>query len=81
MSDILEMKHGGLTIIIDRLLCVGFGDCIEIAPEAFEFDKDGIVKFKESLAEVDRERLIKSCDICPVDALTILDEAGVQIVP
>ena len=81
MSDILEIKHDGLTIIIDRLLCVGFGDCIEIAPEAFEFDKDGIVTFKDSLKDVERERLIKACDICPVDALTVLDEAGVQIVP
>jgi ferredoxin len=81
VSDILELKHGGLTIIIDRLLCVGFGDCIEIAPEAFEFDKDGIVMFKDTIAEVERDRLIQACDICPVDALTILDEAGAQIVP
>jgi ferredoxin len=81
VSDILELKHGGLTIIIDRLLCVGFGDCIEVAPEAFEFDKDGIVMFKDTIAEVERDRLIQACDICPVDALTILDEAGVQIVP
>ncbi len=75
------MKCGGLTIIIDRLLCVGFGDCIEVAPEAFEFDKDGIVMFKDTLADVERERLIEACDICPVDALVILDEEGKQIVP
>ena len=33
---------GGLTVAIDRLLCVGFGDCIEEAPDAFEFDDEGI---------------------------------------
>ena len=81
MADILEWKHDGLTIRIDRLLCVGFGDCIEVAPEAFKFDKDGIVMFKDTLELVERERLIEACDICPVDALSIFDETGKQIVP
>jgi ferredoxin len=81
VKDQIERVVGDLTIRIDRLLCVGFGDCIEVAPEAFEFDADGIVAFKESITEVPRERLITACDICPVDALTVIDSEGLQIIP
>jgi ferredoxin len=31
--------------------------------------------------QVDRERLIRACDLCPVDALTVWDETGRQVVP
>lgn len=71
---------GGLTITIDRLLCVGFGDCIDEAPEAFEFDDEGIAILTNP-AEVERERMLHACEICPVDAITIVDENGRQIVP
>jgi ferredoxin len=71
---------GGLTITIDRLLCVGFGDCIEEAPEAFEFDDEGIAILTDPAA-VERERLLRACDICPVDAITIVDEDGKQLIP
>lgn len=81
MQDQIERRIGTLTVRIDRLLCVGFGDCIEEATEAFEFDKDGIVAFRDDIGTVTRERLIKACEICPVDALTLLDEEGSQLAP
>ena len=81
MANSIEREVNGLTIRIDRLLCVGFGDCIDLAPEAFEFDADGIVKFKDGITGVERDRLIAACDICPVDALIVLDPAGRQLVP
>jgi ferredoxin len=79
--DFEERTIGDLTIRIDRTLCVGFGDCIEMAPDAFEFDDEGIVRFRESALIVPRERLILACDICPVDAITVTDATGAQLVP
>jgi ferredoxin len=76
-----EHQVGPLKIRIDRLLCVGFGDCIEIAPEAFEFDHEGIVVLKPDAPQVERDRLIVACERCPVDAITVWDENGVQVVP
>lgn len=76
----ITRKVGDLTVTVDRLLCVGFGDCIEEAPEAFEFDDEGIAILTNP-AEVERERLLHACEICPVDAITIVDEDGRQIVP
>lgn len=81
MDAVVERTVGDWTVRIDRLLCVGFGDCIEAAPELFEFDDEGIVVFREPAPGVERERLMNACDICPVDALSVHDAAGEQLVP
>lgn len=80
-GEIDERVIGGLTVRIDRLLCVGFGDCIERAPEVFEFDGETIAVFTEGSATAARERVVEACDSCPVDALTVFDEDGRQVVP
>ena len=81
MKEIEERTVGDLTIRIDRLLCVGFGDCIELAPDAFEFDGEGIATVKEGAGDSARERLLEACEACPVDALVVLDARGRQMVP
>ena len=70
----------GMRLCIDRSLCVGFGDCVEIAPEAFQLDDETIVILVDP-DRVDRERLLKACDACPVDAITVWDSDGRQLVP
>lgn len=80
MADFEEQQVGGLRVRIDRNLCVGFGDCIEGAPEAFALDSEGLAVFKTPGA-VERARLLAACDACPVDAITVWDEAGTEVVP
>ncbi|MEX2157105.1 MAG: ferredoxin [Gemmatimonadales bacterium] len=80
MSDFDERTVGDLRIRIDRTLCVGFGDCVTEAPEAFVLDESGTAVFVQPEAVV-RERLLKACDVCPVDAITVWDKDGDQIVP
>jgi ferredoxin len=75
-----EHRANGLRIVIDRTLCVGFGDCVDAAPEAFALDAENVVVFVAP-AGVSRERLLRACACCPVDALTVYDEAGGQLVP
>lgn len=81
MTDPLQRRLAGLTVRVDRLLCVGFGDCIEAAPELWEFDAEGIVTFRDPAPDVDRARLLESCKVCPIDALSVHDEDGKQLVP
>ena len=81
MTDVLERRVAGLTVRIDRLLCVGFGDCIDEAPETFELDAEGIASFRETREEPAGDRLVRACDACPVDALTVLDADGRQLAP
>ena len=80
MSDCEERNVGELRVRIDRTLCVGFGDCVTEAAEAFVLDESGIAVFVKPEA-VERERLLRACDVCPVDAITVWDADGVQIVP
>jgi ferredoxin len=80
VSDFEERTVGDLRIRIDRTLCVGFGDCITDAPEAFVLDESGVAVFVKP-EDVDRERLLRACDVCPVDAITVWDAQGGQLVP
>ena len=80
MSDFDERTVGDLRVRIDRTLCVGFGDCITEAPEAFVLDESGTAVFVKPEA-VERERLLRACDACPVDAITVWNNAGIQVVP
>ena len=80
MSDYEERAVGELRVRIDRTLCVGFGDCITEAPEAFVLDESGTAIFL-NLDGVERERLLRACDSCPVDAITVWNANGAQIVP
>jgi ferredoxin len=80
LAQDVERTVQGLRIRIDRELCVGFADCIGEAPDAFKLDETGIVVFTNP-ESVDRNRLVRASDLCPVDAITVWDEAGTQIVP
>ncbi|HVH67305.1 MAG TPA: ferredoxin [Gemmatimonadales bacterium] len=80
MSRLVERVTHGLRIVIDRDQCVGFGDCVKEAPEGFKLDGETIADFMTP-ENVERERLLRACDACPVDAITVYDETGRQIVP
>jgi ferredoxin len=80
MAEFAERCVGGLVVRIDRTLCVGFGDCITEAEEAFRLDDEGVAVFVEP-EKVDRDRLLRACDVCPVDAITVWNETGQQLVP
>ena len=80
MSVYQDRCLNGLKVQIDRSLCVGFGDCIQEAPEAFRLDQDDIAVLVAPEA-VDRSRLLRACKACPVDALSVCDEEGNQLIP
>ncbi len=80
MSCLDERTVHGLRVVIDRDQCVGFGDCVKEAPDGFSLDADTIATFVQPEA-VERDRLLRACDACPVDAITVYDESGRQIVP
>ena len=80
MPDPNEIVVHSLRVRIDRSLCVGFGDCVTEAPEAFTLDEEGVAVFV-SPERVERERLLRACELCPVDAITVWDAEGNQIVP
>jgi len=50
------------------------------APHVFDLDGEGIAVFLED-GHVERDVLVRACEVCPVDALTVWDEKGLQVVP
>ena len=79
--DIEERQVAGLTVKIDRLICVGFESCVEVAPDLFQMDEEGIAIFTSDTNEVDKETVLEACKECPVDALVVLDASGNQLHP
>lgn len=76
-----EREISGRTIRIDRTLCIGSGNCTNIAPEIFVIREDNIVDFQDETPDIEAGRLEESASICPVDALIVEDENGEQIIP
>ncbi len=79
--DIEESQVAGLMVKIDRLICVGFETCVEVAPDLFQMDEEGIAIFTSDTNEVDKETVLEACKECPVDALVVLDASGNQLHP
>lgn len=75
-----ERSASGLTIRIDRDLCVGFGDCVVEAPEAFMLDDEDVAVLVRPEV-VHRERLLAACKACPVDAITVFGPDRAQLAP
>ncbi|HHP7236939.1 ferredoxin [Longibacter sp.] len=80
-DDTRERTISGVSVKIDRTLCIGSGNCTNLAPEIFEIDDANLVDFQDETPDIDQGRLVESCAICPVDALIVEDEDGEQIVP
>ena len=79
--DIEERVVAGLRVRIDRLICVGFETCCEVAPELFRLDDEGIATFAETADSASEEQVLEACRSCPVDALEAADASGVVLHP
>ena len=79
-GDMVERRVGQLRVCIDRTLCVGFGDCVTASPEAFALGEDDVVVFL-SPESANPSQLIRACESCPVDALTVWDAEGNLLAP
>lgn len=81
MEAMREREISGLTIRIDRDLCIGSGNCVNLAPEIFEIDEENLVDFLGDTPDIDQDRLVEACMLCPVDALIVENADGDQVVP
>lgn len=79
--DAEELRVVDLTVRIDRLLCVGFETCVDVAPDLFQLDEEGIAAFHPNPAGVGVDLVLEACRSCPVDALEVFDASGRRLVP
>ncbi len=76
----MTREIAGLTVEIDRTLCIGSGSCVGLAAEIFEIDEQNLVRFQEETPDIDPGQLKEACAVCPVDALRVYD-GDEQVVP
>jgi ferredoxin len=62
---------------IDRQACLAYGDCAELAPEAFEVDD-----VAHLIGSAPLSKLVDAARACPSEAITLVDaETGEQLAP
>jgi ferredoxin len=81
MSESVARKIGDLTVTIDRSVCIGSGNCVKVAPDLFQLDDEATASFAPGTGSPSRTHVIETCQVCPVEALTVTDAGGEQIVP
>lgn len=81
-DDVRERKLGSVTLRILRDQCIGTGACSKVAPTVLAFDDQQIIDFVDSPPDdVPRETLYEACEVCPVEALQLVDESGEIVAP
>jgi ferredoxin len=60
---------------VDRHACIGSGNCLEIAPDAFKFGDDDTAYFDPS-GQVERSTLIDAQQACPAGAIRLIEQAS-----
>lgn len=77
----VEQTIHGITVKVDRTLCIGSANCVKIAPEFFELDEHNLSSFLDNPGDIEKEKIIEACEVCPTNALIVIDDNGVQLVP
>ncbi len=75
------VKVQGITVTVDRDLCIGAAPCVAIAPKMFELDGEAKAVVLETADEEQQETIIEAAKSCPVAAIIIHDDQGKQIFP
>ncbi len=70
-----------LTMRIDQDLCIGAATCIAIAPKAWALNDEAKAIILDTSDQETDETLIEAAKACPVMAIIITDENGLQIFP
>lgn len=66
-------------ILINRDKCMGSGNCLFWAPQAFDLDGDGVSVVLEP-AEADESQLFQAREGCPTGAISLWRD-GVEVDP
>ena len=67
-------------VSIDQARCIGAGNCVHIAPRAFQLDEENIAYLVDP-ASVEDDVLLDAAMSCPTDAIYLDSPEGEAIYP
>lgn len=70
-----QTKEPGLSVRVERELCIGSGYCVRFAPAVFRLDDEEIAVVVDEDGGSEAER-IKAADSCPAGAIYLDEEPG-----
>lgn len=76
-----EQKIRGITMKIDRALCIGAATCVALAPKAWALDNEAKAVILDTAQEESDDALLDAAKSCPVAAITIIDPTGKTLFP
>ncbi len=65
---------------VDRDVCIGAAPCVTVAPGVFQLDDENKAYVVDQNG-ADAETILLAAQACPVQAIKVYDENGVQIYP
>ena len=64
-----------MRIAADAGKCQGYGNCVDLDPDHFDLDDDGLVVIlRESVADAEKETTSAAVRSCPVQAVWLADD-------
>jgi ferredoxin len=69
-----------MTVTIDSALCIGSGECVRVAPHAFQIDESrGVSVPQAAAASLDAALLAEVVRGCPTRAISAADATGARV--
>lgn len=66
---------------IERARCIGAGECVLFAADAFEIDETGLSRRRAGYQQASQADILAAAEACPAQCIVVLDSAGVQRYP
>jgi ferredoxin len=67
-------------VSIDQSRCIGAGNCVHVAPRAFQLDEENVAYLVDP-ASVDDDELLDAAKSCPTDAIYLDTQEGEAVYP
>jgi ferredoxin len=67
-------------VSIDQSRCIGAGNCVHIAPRAFQLDEENIAYLVDP-GSVEDDDLLDAAKSCPTDAIYLDTQEGEAVYP
>lgn len=65
-------------VTVDPELCIGSGDCVRVAPQAFHLDEAlGVSVALPGAVATDIARLVRAAEGCPTQAIRLVEDGAV----